>query len=223
MAEEATRQICGNCGAPNDPGAVICTVCGAVLSAYAQPQTPVPSPPTTTTLAPIATTTPAPVSATGNDWRSMFDTKTKPPQDLDFDDRDERPAPTTTPVPRRVTTTPPPTTPPPTTTPAPVRPQAQARPAAPRTETTTPRPARARPAPWERPKADPRFNRRRPQGMIAIGLLLLLLGCFVTGILAAVGADEAAILVFLCLTSIGFIAIVAAIVIWISRKEGRGG
>lgn len=59
--------------------------------------------------------------------------------------------------------------------------------------------------------------------MVAIGLFLLLMGCVLSIILAAVGASDVAIaFTFLCLTPLGFVAIVAAIVIAISRREGRG-
>jgi len=233
MSSEATRQICGNCGAPNDPDAVICIVCGAVLSAYAQSQ---PAATTTTTTPPPATTTAAPSrpSSPATDWRSMFETKPgrttsipAPPTDLDLDYREEPPITTTTsttttsaPPPPRPNRTQP-TTIAPSTTPPPVR---APEPANTRAETAPPKPAPARPAPWQRPRSDPRFNRRRPQTMVGIGVFLLLMGCVVSVILSAVGASDLAVgLAFLCLSPLGFIAIVAAIVISISRKEGRGG
>ena len=227
MSSEATRQICGNCGAPNDPDAVICVVCGAVLSAYAQSQ---PAAATTTTTPPPATTTPLPSSPSSpaGDWRSMFETKPgrttsipAPPTDLGY--REEPPittttSTTTTSAPRPARTQP--TTIAPSTTPPPVRvPEA----ANARAETVPPKPAPARPAPWQRSRSDPRFNRRRPQTMVGIGVSLLLIGCVGSVILAAVDASDLAILTFLCLSPLGFMAIVAAIVISISRKEGRGG
>lgn len=231
MAGEEARQICGNCGAPNDPDAAICIVCGAVLSAYGQQQQ-ADAFTTSTTPSPVTpTTTPAPSGppSTAGDWRSMFESRTGrqssvPESPPNLDRRSETPiaATTTTPAPvsRPQASPAPTTTRPPSTTPAPARQPERTRTPP---EPTQPNPAQVRPAPWERPRADSRFNRRRPQTMVAIGLFLLLMGCVLSIILAAVGASDVAIaFTFLCLTPLGFVAIVAAIVIAISRREGRG-
>ena len=63
MAVDSTRQICGNCGAFNDPDAVVCVVCGALLAAYATPPEPSPIEPAPTT----TTTRPPPVRPPTND------------------------------------------------------------------------------------------------------------------------------------------------------------
>lgn len=237
MAVDSTRQICGNCGAPNDAGAVVCVVCGALLSAYApqaEPESIAPAPETTTT---TTTTTPRPTNGDrkptpSTDWRGMFETRpgrllgsADPLRDLERDFRDNLPQSKATanqsPEAKPDERTRPRPAPeiPTTTSPPPQRPQ----PTAQQPRVSKPKRARAQ-AVNTRPGVDPRFNRRRPQSIIGAGVFFLLMGCIVAVILSAAGAGDVPVaLAFLCLSPLGFIAIVAGIVISISRKEGRGG
>jgi len=55
------------------------------------------------------------------------------------------------------------------------------------------------------------------------GVAIMFLGCIATFVLALANVNSTVVgLVFLCAMPIGFIAIVAGIVVSISRKEGRG-
>jgi hypothetical protein len=250
MAVDSTRQICGNCGALNAPDAVVCVVCGALLAAYAAPPEPEPIEPTrsTTTTTTTTSTTPRPTpsdrqpATTGTDWRGMFESTpgrltgtTNPLQDLERNFRDDLPqskatpnqAPEAKPDERtqRLRERPAVETPAPTTTPPPVQPQKQE--AFPgqqrRIKEARGRAARVQPS-NNRPGTVQRFNRRRPQSMITGGVIVLLLGCVVTVFLSSAGASDVLVAgAFLCLMPLGFIAIVAGIVISVSRKEGRGG
>jgi hypothetical protein len=246
MAVDSTRQTCGNCGAFNDPDAVVCVVCGALLAAYASP----PEPDTaetasTTTTTTTTTTTPRPIPGgrtqpTTSDWRGMFDSKSgrisgtpNPLQDLERNFRDDLPQSKATPnqvpeakpdertQPRRER---PAAEAPRTTPPAVV---AQKREAFPEQQRRI-KEARGRAAQTQptnkRPGTDPRFNKRRPQSVIGFSVFLLILGCLITAVLLSADSSDTLVGgVFLCFTSIGLIALVAGIVISVSRKEGRGG
>jgi hypothetical protein len=60
--------------------------------------------------------------------------------------------------------------------------------------------------------------------MVGVGVILLLLSCILPVFLALVGVSDVAVgFTFICLFPLGLIAIVTAIVISISRREGRGG
>jgi hypothetical protein len=249
MAVDSTRQICGNCGALNDPDAVICVVCGALLAAYAaspEPDAvePIPSPTTTTT---TTTTTPrpttndrTPTTSAGTDWRGMFESKpgrlsgtANPLQDLERSFRDDLPqskatanqAPEAKPDertqrPRERSVV---ETPPAASSPF-EKPKQEVFPGQQRRiKEARGRAARVQTS-NKRPGVDPRFNQRRPQSVITAGAAMLLLGCVLTVIFTAVGASDVLIGgVFLCLMPLGLIAFVAGIVISVSRKEGRGG
>ncbi len=249
MTSDSTRPICSNCGAPNEPGASTCIVCGAELPATVA----------TTTTTTTTSTTPRPVfspatTPPGGDWRTIFESSLnrtgipEPPPELERD-LHEGVAAAEIPPPPPIITTPPPifttpatvTTPAPGTTPAPVvtttrapvmppppliqtvAPPVQAPPTV---STTTTRPPKAqppsRPKPPGKPGADSRFNRRRPQSIIMTGVTVMIVGCLLTFILALVNVNSTVVvLVFLCAMPIGFIAIVSGIVVSISRKEGR--
>jgi hypothetical protein len=55
------------------------------------------------------------------------------------------------------------------------------------------------------------------------GVLVMFFGCIATFVLALANVNSTVVgLVFLCSMPIGFIGIVAGVVVAISRKEGRG-
>ncbi len=84
MASAHEQQQCGNCGALNPKDAVVCVVCGTVLSAHA-PIPPVPQPPPPAPVEKTAEPANAPTSTQatqrGSDWRELFH------HDTDVDNR----------------------------------------------------------------------------------------------------------------------------------------
>ncbi|CAN5508172.1 hypothetical protein BH09CHL1_BH09CHL1_23650 [soil metagenome] len=247
MAVDSTRQICGNCGAFNDPDAVVCVVCGALLAAYATPPEPDAVNPTPSTTTTTTTTTPRPTTddlkpttTSATDWRGMFESTpgrlsgtANPLQNLERNFRDDLPqskatanqAPEAKPDERTQPRRERPVVEAPRTTPPPVETQKQEAFPGQQRRTKEARGRASRASTYNnRPGADPRFNRRRPQSIIGLSVFLLILGCLITFIL--LNADSSDTLVggvFLCFTSLGLIALVSGIVITVSRKEGRGG
>lgn len=72
VAAEHEQQQCGNCGALNPADAVVCVVCGTVLSAHKPiPATP-PPPPLEKPVEPIRPTSPTQATQRGSDWRELF-------------------------------------------------------------------------------------------------------------------------------------------------------